>query len=299
MSKIYFIPDVHLQEYSPRSRKDNYPTTILEKLEWVVDYVNKNDGECIFLGDVFNATNMPLIYLYRVIDTFKKFKKTPYVIMGNHDIPRNNSELVDRTPLGLMENTGIIKWLQSIDVDGVRINGFHYPQQITKNEYTCKKQICVAHVFYENGFAQDHNLTKDDCNELGYNYYVLGHDHTVYEDVIIPKGKVIRPGSLSRGTANENQLVRDNVVILEYDTTTDIFTKVPVECCKPSTEVFKDSVFLRKEENKIDTKEILDNLVFTSNDNIYDVLDRADQPQEIKDIVETYLQGAGIFRVNQ
>ena len=26
MSKIYFVPDVHLQEQSPRSRKDAYPT---------------------------------------------------------------------------------------------------------------------------------------------------------------------------------------------------------------------------------------------------------------------------------
>ena len=39
MSKIYFVPDVHLQEYSPRSRKDSYPTTILEKLEYIVNVV--------------------------------------------------------------------------------------------------------------------------------------------------------------------------------------------------------------------------------------------------------------------
>ena len=63
--------------------------------------------------------------------------------------------------------------------------------------------------------------------------------------------------------------------------------------------VFNESVFLRKEESKLDTQKILDNLVFTSNDSIYDVLDRSEQPEEIKKIVEEYLQAAGIFRIKQ
>lgn len=82
MSKIYFIPDVHLQEQSPRSRKDNYPSVVLEKLEYIVDYVNKADGIAVFLGDLFNAVNMPMIYFYRVVDVFKKFKNKPQIVVG-------------------------------------------------------------------------------------------------------------------------------------------------------------------------------------------------------------------------
>ena len=62
--------------------------------------------------------------------------------------------------------------------------------------------------------------------------------------------------------------------------------------------MFNESIFLRKEEQSLDTQKILDNLVFTSNDSIYDVLDRSEQPEDIKQIVEQYLQAAGIFRVN-
>lgn len=80
--KLYFIPDVHLQEYSPRSRKDSYPTTILDKLLWVRNYINDNDGQAYFLGDLFNAVNMPMIYMYRVIDLFKGFKNIPYIVIG-------------------------------------------------------------------------------------------------------------------------------------------------------------------------------------------------------------------------
>ena len=301
MSKILFIPDVHLQEYSPRSRKDNYPSVVLEKLEWVADYANKIKATTIFLGDIFNAVNMPMIYMYRCIEVFRKFDKVPFTVIGNHDVPRNNQELMDRSPLGLLEKVGLINYLQHLEMEGrVVLEGFHYTQAIAQTEQltstiTPMKKICVAHVFYENPFLQDHNLTAQDCVKLGYDYYILGHDHTKYETIDVPGYKVFRIGSLTRGTANENQMIRDTVSILEYDTELDTFREINVPC-QPAREVFKESIFQRKEENKINTQEVLDNLVFTSNDSIYDVLDSAEQTPEIKAIVEEYLQAAGIYR---
>lgn len=302
MSKIYFIPDVHLQEQSPRSRKDSYPTTILDKLSSVVDIVNNNDGQAIFLGDVFNAVNMPTNYLYRAVDVFKNFKKKPKVIFGNHDIPRNNPDMMDRSPLGLLINTGLVEELQHYEVDGrVVINGFHYtqpiqPASLSTSTLQSMKKICVAHVFFEDSFAQSHNYKIEDFVKLGYDYYILGHLHDDMPDYHATNFEVYRIGSLSRGTANEKQLVRDNIYILEYDTILDKCTRIPIPCL-PATEVFKESVFMRKEED-MNMNKILDNLVFTSNDSIYDVLDRSEQKKEVKDIVEQYLQGAGIFREN-
>ena len=239
MAKLIFIPDVHLQEYSPRSRKDNYPTVVLDKLNWVVDYVNKEEATCIFLGDIFNAVNMPMIYMYRCIDVFKRFNKVPYVIIGNHDIPRNNQELMDRSPLGLLEKVGLVQYLQELKFDNTTIKGFHFTQPITKVEGE-EKKLCVAHVFYENPFDLEHNLTTSDCVTLGYDYYILGHDHTRYDVVEAPKYKVFRIGSLTRGTANENQMTRDKIYILEYDTELDKFSEVEVPC-EPAREVFKEN----------------------------------------------------------
>ena len=295
MSKIIFIPDVHLQEQSPRSRKDSYPTTVLEKLDYIVNKANEEKATTIFLGDLFNAVNMPMIYFYRVVDIFKKFNSTPYIVVGNHDYPRANPEMLPRTPLGLLNNIGLIKYLDYLDIDNIRVKGFHYWEKIIDNEYN-GKSICVAHCFYEDSFAEEHNLHLKDIKELSYNYYILGHDHTPYEDVKVENKIIYRPGSLTRGTANDNQLIRDNVYILEYDTLLDEFKKVSVPCL-PAKEVFNESIFLRKEENKLDTQKVLDNLIFTSNDSIYDVLDRSEQPEDIKKIVEEYLQAAGIFRI--
>ena len=302
MSKIYFVPDVHLQEQSPRSRKDSYPTTILEKLDYVVDYVNRNNGICIFLGDLFNAVNMPMNYFYRVVDVFKKFKKTPLIIVGNHDYPRNNEDLLPRTPLGLLHNIGLIEYLQHYEVDGkVMIDGFHYWQpiqnttQITSTTLPMKK-ICCAHCFYEDNFAEEHNLHIKDILSLNYDYYILGHLHKPMEDTRVGDSMIYRIGSLSRGTASQDQLDRDSVYILEYDTEYDVMKRISIPCL-PAREVFNETVFLRK-ENKLDTQKILDNLVFTSNDSIYDVLDRSEQTDEIKKIVEEYLQAAGIYRVD-
>lgn len=299
MSKIYFIPDIHLQEQSPRSRKDSYPTTILEKLEYIVEYVNNNNGTAIFLGDVFNAVNLPMNYLYRCIDTFRKFKNKPFVIFGNHDLSRNNPELKDRTPLGLLINAGFVEELHHYEVEGkVVIDGFSYTDSIlpaAQLTSTIKpmRRICVAHCFFEDSFAETHNLKIEDCVNLGYDTYILGHLHDQMEDYHNKYYTVYRIGSLSRGTANESQLTRDKVFILEYDTITDIFTRISIPCL-PAKEVFKDSVFLRKEEMNMD--KILDNLVFTSNDSIYDILDKSEQSKEVKDKVEMYLQSSGIYR---
>ena len=301
MSKIYFIPDVHLQEQSPRSRKDSYPTTVLEKLDYIAELANSNNATTIFLGDLFNATNMPMNYFYRVVDVFKKFNKVPLTIAGNHDFPRNNPGLLPRTPLGLLNNIGLIDYLQHYEVEGkVVIEGSHFWQAIPKASQVTTtaipmKKICVAHCFYEDKFAEEHNLHIRDIINLGYDYYIFGHDHTPYEDIKIEDTTIYRIGSLTRGTANENQLIRDQVYILEYDTILDSFRRIPIPCL-PAKEVFNESVFLRREQ-KLDTQKILDNLVFTSNDSIYDVLDRSEQSDDIKKIVEEYLQAAGIFRI--
>lgn len=181
------------------------------------------------------------------------------------------------------------------------LEGVHYWQSIPKahqltSTVTPMKKICVAHMFYEDAFAQEHNLHVDEAIELGYDYYVLGHDHTPYEDVCVGSSTIYRVGSLTRGTANDKQLIRDKVYMLEYDTETDTFTKISIPCL-PARDVFREIVFLRKEE-KISMDKILDNLVFTSNDSIYDMLDNSEYSKEIKDIVEQYLQSAGIFREN-
>ena len=92
--------------------------------------------------------------------------------------------------------------------------------------------------------------------------------------------------------------VKNPEFILEYDTEYDTMKRISIPCL-PAKEVFNESIFLRKEEQHLDTQKVLDQLVFTSNDSIYDVLDKSDQPKEIKDIVEQYLQAAGIFRIQK
>lgn len=206
--------------------------------------------------------------------------------------------MLPRTPLGLLNNIGLINYLDELTLDKIYIKGFHYWEPITLNKNKEMKSICVAHCFYEDSFAEEHNLHINDIKTLNYDYYILGHDHSPYEDVMVDKSKIFRIGSLSRGTANDKQLIRDKVFILEYDTELELFTKIPVPC-SPAREVFNESIFLRKEEQQLDTRKILDNLIFTSNDSIYDVLDRSEQTEDIKKIVEEYLQAAGIFRIQK
>ena len=63
MAKIYFVGDIHLQEQSPISRKDSYPTSILNKLTEIGNLVRENNIEAvIFSGDIFSTSAITLKY---------------------------------------------------------------------------------------------------------------------------------------------------------------------------------------------------------------------------------------------
>lgn len=135
------------------------------------------------------------------------------------------------------------------------------------------------------------------ATQLGYDYYILGHDHTPHDIYKSNSYEVYRIGSLSRGTASEQQLVRENVYILEYEEELDKFNYIQVPCL-PIKDVFKESVLLRKEQEKeeVNMDELLDNLIFKSDSDIYGTLNRLKPKDNIKKIIEQYLESVGIYK---
>ena len=129
---------------------------------------------------------------------------------------------------------------------------------------------------------------------MNYQAYVLGHDHTVYDDIVNEKFKVIRPGSLSRGTAHSSNLLRDIYAVI-FDTVTKTFTRIEIPAQK-ATDVFKEIKYVEKSlETSVD--EIIDKMEFNTDKTIYDMLDDAkDVPQDVVNLIVRYLETNGIFR---
>lgn len=294
MSKIMFVGDLHLNYQTPSSRKDVYPQTMLEKVKAVAKLAEENEvDDVILLGDVFHQRYQPYSYMMKCFMAFKEFKKPPYSIIGNHDLIFERIESFDESPLNFLFMTGVVKHLTELEYGDVLVKGFDYTTPISPNEATDKYTICVAHQYYNTPLYK-YYISPTDALSLSYNSYVLGHDHTVYDNVTNDKFTVVRCGSLSRGTAHSSNLMRDVYVDI-FDTITKTFTRVQVPTQK-ATDVFKEIKYVEKSlETSVD--EIIDKMEFSADKTIYDILDEHKElPQEVKDLIMKYLEDNGIFR---
>lgn len=224
---------------------------------------------------------------------FKEFKKPPYSIIGNHDLIFERIDTFEESPLNFLFMTGVVKHLETLEYGDVAIKGFDYTTPITQNEDFNHYTVCVAHQYYNTPLYK-HYIKPEDALGLSYQAYVLGHDHTVYDDIVNDKFTVIRPGSLSRGTAHSSNLMRDVYGVI-FDTVTKTFTRITIPTQK-ATDVFKEIKYVEKSlETSVD--EIIDKMEFSTDVSIYDMLDEAkDVPKDVIDLIVQYLEANGIFR---
>ena len=316
MAKILFIGDTHLSAINPISRKETreqYRELLLNKLESVRQIcLQDNINNVIILGDVFN-NNSGIMNSFEV-DIWTKFLEFKangielYTIIGNHDMLFQNDSEFKGTYLNKAFITGIIKHLDEITIDNIYIKGIDFGKDFIPNDNTTYYSILVGHCFYENerfGGMGNGNLTKQKCLDLNYKAYVLGHDHTPYDIVDEINYKVIRPGSLIRGTSKTCNLYRKvTVAIFDSSINSWEYREIPT---KPGKEVFNDRIFIQKEEDlDINIDNLLQNLTASKDMNIYDIIDQDKQNAELElkeeykdclDLITKYLEANGIFRL--
>ena len=294
MAKILFVGDVHLSDRTPQSRKDNYPQTILEKIVAIAKLAEeKNIDDVVFLGDMFNQRYQTYSYMMRCYKAFSAFKKPPYTIIGNHDIVFERIETLEESPLNFLFMTGIVKHLDKLEYGDVVIKGFDYTSPITKNEDTNHYMVCVAHQYYNTPLYKSY-IKPEDALSLNYQAYVLGHDHSVYDNISNDKFTIVRPGSLSRGTAHSANLLRDVYADI-FDTTTKTFERITVPTQK-AIDVFKEIKYVEKSLEK-SVEDIIDKMEFNTDKTVYDLLDEyKDLPPEVKSLIVRYLEDNGIYR---
>lgn len=269
---------------------------MLDKIKTIAHIANEQDiDDVIFLGDMFHQRYQPYSYMMKCYMAFKEFKKAPYSIIGNHDLIYERAETIDESPLNFLFMTGVVKHLDTLEYDDVIVKGFDYTTPINQNEDYNHYVVCVAHQYYNTPLYKSY-IKPEDALNLGYNAYVLGHDHTVYDDIVNTKFTVIRPGSLSRGTAHSSNLMRD-VYGVVFNTITKTFERITIPTQKAS-DVFKEIKYVEKSlETSVD--EIINKMEFSTDKTIYDMLDEGkDIPDDVKNLIIKYLENNGIFRKN-
>lgn len=312
--KILFVGDIHLTMQSPSSRKETneqYRQVILDKLDYIEKIcLNEDIKLVIILGDVYNGnsgfTNLFEVEAWSKFFEFRDNGIEVYSIIGNHDMVYGNSSEFNSSYLYKAFMAGAIKHLDELDFGSLYIKGIDFNKDFVSverlsNRYT----ICVAHCFYENerfGGIGNGNLTDKKCIDLGYNAYILGHDHTPYPIVDTNTYKVIRPGSLTRGTSKTCNLYR-KVNIEVFDTTDLSWTEREIPT-KPGTEVFNEKVIMEKDID-LNLNKLLENFEASKGMNIYDIIDQQEENGRIQlkekydkviDLIVRNCEAQGIYR---
>jgi len=316
MSKVVFLGDTHLTGINPSSRKETreqYRQLLLDKLESVKQICLKQGAEfLIILGDVFNNNSgISNFFEADIWHKFLEFKQEGidvYTIIGNHDMAFQNETEFKGTYLYKAFLAGILKHLDELVLGDVTIKGIDF-----NGDYLLAKDlkqfnsynICVAHAFYENekfGGIGNGNLTYDKCKELGYNAYVLGHDHVPYADIDEPLFKVIRPGAMTRGTSKTCNLYRKvNVSVFDLDSHKWSLAEIPT---KPGKDVFNEKVIMTKDID-LNLEKLLENFSASKGMSVYDIIDQHEESgkislkesySEVISLITQYCESVGIYR---
>lgn len=297
MGKVIFVGDVHLKGSTPISRKDNYPETILNKIKSIWSYADTiGCSTIVFLGDIFDTVNISLQYFSHVLTLFKQIVSSGidlYTIAGNHDLKYDSMDTLPITPLGILVKSDAIKLLDMLTVDDVFIQGTHFPD-VPKSNSSELYSINVMHRFFESGFNEE-PISKDDVIRLGYDMYILGHDHKPYPTVSIEgDGRVVhvvRPGSLSRNSSDQyNRFRTPRIMVFDTDLKDYYYEDVPSES---GLEIFFEE---HEEKNVVSMSELVDYLkssYHTSNTSIRDYVSAVEIPDDVKSLIYTYLDILG------
>ena len=314
MHSFYFIGDLHINDINPRSRIDDFSSTILNKLEEVFEKARANNIEAIFfLGDIFHKpSGLSTKYINKVIETFQKSPCDCYTIIGNHDIPFNKINEVDNTSLGILFKSKALIHLDEYKVLGnnkvlAAVKGFDYNNDISgidkENDYP---SICLSHSYGEDvsfGVVDKPEYFKwsTECKKP-YDYYILGHDHSYHPNKKIYDNSIIyRLGALSRITSTPSDTER-KIQILELTVTEEELKFEPVEIqyikseeCFSSQSLNKTTVIKDIDFNE-SLEDILENLNFSVQSSIFDIIDSMDLDDDIIQTLETYLKNNFIVR---
>jgi DNA repair exonuclease SbcCD nuclease subunit len=276
----------------------------LNKLRQLRDLVKLHQvTEVIFTGDFFNIRDQSWDYWNQVANILRQIEANVFSIVGNHDIPYERLDLLNKTPLaGLFQSC--LTQLQREKFNDWEIVGQSIGELPSHKfqKSTQKKSIFVLHAFYQKQFEDEHFITPEEINSLGYKYLVLGHDHVSYPPMQVPGGDtiLIRPGSLMRGTSHYYQLQKEvNVYIL--DLTTERLERVKIKT-QPASEVFSRQAMDKNIQEKLSMKkasELVGQLMRQMEDqknSVYKILDGLRLEPDVSSYLEIKLRERGIFR---
>jgi len=262
MITLVWRTDVHLSDRAPRSRTDDWPSTLLGKLEQIGEIAKEVGAQGVLDGgDMFNIrspgrTTHRLVR--RTVRVHREYPCPTWADIGNHDVVYGEYSYLDQQPLGVLFETGVIRRLYdehialfddgkrnatTVKVVGIPYHGQQYDLDRLKaldkgsNTYL----VAVGHLLAAPAggtmFEGEDILKYADLLKLApdVDVWCFGHWHKDQGIQEIAPGKfVVNVGSVSRGALLLDDLDREPAcVVMGFDSQGIKFERRALDVGKP------------------------------------------------------------------
>jgi Icc-related predicted phosphoesterase len=284
LTQILLAGDLHLRDRAPRSCHEPYLDDLIEILLHLAELEHELDVDAVvFAGDIFDHPQPARTShrtVLKAIKAFQAFKKTPLVVVGNHDTTHHRLDSVrEQQPLGVLLESGAAQelegWHDTLPLFGVPWQQLWHlestPAEALERWRAGKlaarrdlnSSLVVMHAPIYPPATRDEQLFElvptagphgisAAMNNKGYCYYGHIHeDHGVWEDEGVVYANV---GAISRGSLTEYNLDRDIQACLW--SSSDGFSPIKLPA-KPANEVFKVAEVAEKKNQQLDLNEFL------------------------------------------
>lgn len=307
MITLVWRTDVHLADYPPQSRTDDWCETLLGKVRQVGKIAEEVGAEAVLDGGDFFHIKAPTRNSHRLvhkaIEAHSAYPCPVYGNIGNHDVKYGDYEFLDEQPLGVLFESGVFRrlydehegWFGQLEseppyvrVVGIPYHGTSYDmERLTRIKKRGEKfLIVVAHLLASPSggtmFEGEDIVKYGDLAGLDPDVWLFGHwhkDQGVRQ--IAPEKYVVNIGSLSRGALSQDDVTRTpSVAILRLGATLENPHSIDIEVrpldVRPSSEIFDLEGRFRSEAREFSIEafvdSIRDTLAESEQDDVPDVI---------------------------
>ncbi len=243
--RLLYLTDTHIRGTSPRSRTDDFPQTLRQKLIEVNKIAWREQVDFILHGgDVFDRPNLSPAVVRDFVKLLRELPAPIYAVAGNHDIYGHNPETLDRTMLGLLEAFGTIRLVHrgqkiTLEKRGIRVQlsgqPFHYDldKQDRQLDYCVENETDADYCIH-----MVHGMLVEGTFPEGVAYTMVQHlwEQSHLPDILLTghyhagfpiqkrKGKyIVNPGAMARINSHSREISRmPQVALIDLSTGIDI-----------------------------------------------------------------------------
>jgi len=277
--------DVHLADFPPQSRVDDWTETLLGKLDQIGKIATKVEAQAVLDGgDLFHVKSPSRNsheLVGRVAAVHATYPCPTYGCVGNHDVKYGSLDFLEESPLGVLFGTGTVRRLYNqheaiFENKGVKVRVVGIPYHGTSYDMDRFRSIqkgdedylvVVAHTLasLDGGmmYESEDVISYRDLTDMAPDVFCFGHWHKCQGIDVVGNKRIINIGSLSRGSLNQDDVNRvPSCAILNFTKEEIKIIPIPLQVA-PASEVFNVERKLRSEAKEISMEVFVNSLKAT------------------------------------